>query len=264
MGLTEFLLVVAVVGGIIAVLYPTFRSAAGEAKLEEPRSVGATAADGEATRKRRELEERRLGVIDSLEEIEADRDAGNLSQQDYERQQQRYEREAASVLRELAALEPTKPAAARQKTTAPPSARSPLPAALGWVLAGVAFGALAMVMVTGSVSPRGPGAVMTGSLPNSDLAQAGAGERGGGGEGEGGGGGGALVPVDRVQLAALERAVAEDSSDVEALVELGSIYLATQQFDRVVRTPHRYGVPIEQVRNGADVIFVGVGQDHTV
>ena len=46
---------------------------------------------------------------------------------------------------------------------------------------------------------------------------------------------GALVPVDMERLAVLERMVAEDSSNVESLVELSDLYLATQQYDEVAR-----------------------------
>ena len=115
MGLLELILVIAVVGGIVAVLLPTFRGAAADARSDEARRArgpvatgrgeGGGGGGGGGAEAVRALEERRRAVIESLSEIEADRDAGNLSQPDYERQRRRYEREAAAVLLELEAAQ---------------------------------------------------------------------------------------------------------------------------------------------------------------
>ncbi len=230
MGLLELILVIAVVGGIVAVLLPTFRGAAADARSDEARRARGPVATGEGggggggAKAVRALEERRRAVIESLSEIEADRDAGNLSQPDYERQRRRYEREAAAVLLELEAAQRSTEVAVtdREAQVAAQRGRGRVPAALGWALAGIGFGSLALVILSGSLGTRGEGEVMTGTVPGSG-AQEQTRQRG------------ALVPIDTARLAALERMVAEDSSNVESLVELSDLYLATQQFDEVAR-----------------------------
>ncbi len=86
-------------------------------------------------------------------EIEADRDAGNLSQPDYERQRRRYEREAAAVLLELEAAQRSTEVAVTdpEAQVAAQRGRGRVPAALGWALAGIGFGSLALVILSGSL-----------------------------------------------------------------------------------------------------------------
>ncbi|MEE9156480.1 MAG: type II secretion system protein, partial [Gemmatimonadota bacterium] len=208
MGLLELILVIAVVGGIVAVLLPTFRGAAADARSDEARRARGPVAEAV-----RALEERRRAVIESLSEIEADRDAGNLSQPDYERQRRRYEREAAAVLLELEAAQRSTGVAVADREAQVPAqrGRGRIPAGLGWALAGIGFASLALVILSGSLGTRGEGEVMTGTVPGSG-AQEQTRQRG------------ALVPIDTARLAALERMVAEDSSNVESLVELSDLY----------------------------------------
>ena len=99
MGLTELLLVLAVGGGIVAVLFATFKGAAADAGSGEAAETLAAAVPEESA----EFEGRRRAVVGALEEIELDREAGNLSETDYERMRRRYEREAASILQERSA-----------------------------------------------------------------------------------------------------------------------------------------------------------------
>ena len=65
MGMTEFLLVVAVGGGIIAVLSATFRGAAAEATGEERTAAVDTGAPDDGGRD--ELKDRRRAALQSLE-----------------------------------------------------------------------------------------------------------------------------------------------------------------------------------------------------
>lgn len=221
MGLTEFLLVVAVLGGIIAVLYPTLRGAAREGGVTE--TEPALEPDDEAGEAWLELEERRHTVLRSLDEIAADREAGNISEDDYRSLRRRYEAEAAAVLREQSELEAAESTSrrGRGRETAAGRERSRLPAAVGWGVAVIAFAALAALALDSALRSRGEGDVITGNLPSSGM--------------EASQGDGALMPVDRERLAELEARVADDSSDVGALAELGHLYLSTQQFDRVAR-----------------------------
>lgn len=234
MGWTELLLVIAVVGGIIAVLYPTFRGAASEAREGAGAAGARQGPEAERQARRRQLEERRRAVIESLEEIEADHAAGNLAESDFEEMRRRYEREATAVLRELESLgRPEKPRAPARKKAAAASSSSKssrgVSAVVGWVAAGVAFGALAMIALSGSVGPRGDG-VMTGSVPSPGESQP---------QQAASSSGSALVPVDVERMRELEGVVANDSSDVEALVELGSLYLGAQRYGEVAQVSMR-------------------------
>lgn len=218
MGLTEFLLAVAVIGGIIAVLYPTLRGAAADA--ERDRVAGDGGTDGGVWT---ELEERRQAILRSLDEIEADRETGNLSEEDYRELRRRYEAEATEILREQAALGEPVPARGRRGAPKPSEsgARSRVPSAIGWGIAVIGFAALAGLVLSSALRPRGEGDTITGNLPGAETS--------------GGTSGGALMPVDEGRLTELEQQIAEDSSDVPALAELGHLYLSTQQFDRVAR-----------------------------
>lgn len=220
MGLTELLLVVAVGGGIIAVLYPTLRGAAQEARAEAAQENRSGSGAGDPPgRLELDLDERRRAVLRSLEEIDADREAGNLSEADYKELRRRYEREAALTLAQLDAAE----RAARTKPSAegrmPTAARSRVPGAVSWVAAIAAFGALSVVVLTSSLRPRGEGDTLTGTIPGTG----------------GPGNASPLVPIDVERMAALEEIIAADSSDVESLVELGHLYLASQRFAEVAQ-----------------------------
>ena len=222
MGLTEFLLVVAVGGGIIAVLYATFRGAAEEAAVER----GPVAAGGDRpAREIAELEEKRRAVERALEEIDVDHAAGNLADADYEEMRRRYEKEAALLddrLREERRRVGA-PAEARWPVEAPqaaPGGPSRLPAALAWGGGILGFLVLAWLVMSTALRPRGADDTITGSLPGQGLG--------------GGAAGPAIADVDMDRLRALEAIVAEDSSNVEALNELGHLYLTMQRYGEVI------------------------------
>ncbi len=211
MGLTEFLLVVAVGGGIVAVLSATFRGAASEAEADARRTAGVTAAANSAAV---ELRDREGALARSLEEIEADLEAGNLSQPDYEALKGRYESELVRVRGQLAAETPaTRTTAA--KPTAAPGGRSRLASAVGWGGGLVAFVALAALVMSQAVRPRSEDGTITGSLPGQDAE---------------GPAGAPIAAVDQGQLDALRAAVEADPTDVEALVALGHLYLRLQRY----------------------------------
>ncbi len=216
MGMTEFLLVVAVGGGIIAVLFATFRGAAGEAESEARRP----AADaGSASSEVVELWERERALARSLEEIEGDLEAGNLSRDDYGALKARYEGELSAVRGRLSAS-----AGAPRPETAPRAVvaggRSRLASAIGWGGGLLAFVALAALVMSQAVRPRGEDGAITGSLPGQDAS------------------GPATAPlgaVDQGQLAALMEAVEADPNDVEALVELGHLLLQLQRYSELAQ-----------------------------
>jgi cytochrome c-type biogenesis protein CcmH/NrfG len=213
MGMTEFLLVVAVGGGIIAVLTATFRGAAADATGQDRTGEVDTAAQGDSAR--RELEDRRLAAIRSLEEIEADFETGNLSEADYQTLKRRYQKEVETLDQRL---EATAPAAVRaesgQPQTAPARSGSWM-SMLGWIAGAVAFVALAWLVMSQTLRPRSEGDTITGSLP---------------GQTQGMPSGAPVADVDMERLAELRRIVAEDPDNVDALVELGHMYLTLQSY----------------------------------
>ena len=220
MGLTELLLVVAVGGGIVAVLYATFKGAASEAGTQtEGAADSATAEDSAA---RAELEDRYQAVLRSLEEIEGDFEAGNLSEADYEQLRRRYESEAARLAEELEAAGPVAPLEPR--SAAPPVGKSRVPSAIGWAAGTIAFIALAWLVMSTALRPRSDNDTITGSLPGQDM---------------GGSAGMPVSDVDMGQLAELERIVADEPENVEALVELGHLYLRLQQYPALAEVTRR-------------------------
>jgi len=222
MGLTEFLLVVAVGGGIVAVLYATFRGAAEEAGVGRERPA---AAQEDSDREWAELAERRRAVDRALDELEVDHAAGNLSAADYEEMRRRYEKEAALLDEQLRAVGETEGAGmdgvqqARERPE-PEASGSRLPATLGWAAGILAFLALAWLVMSTALRPRGADDTITGSLPGQDMG--------------GGAAGPAITDVDMDRVRALEAIVAEDSSNVEALTELGHLYLSMQRYGDVI------------------------------
>lgn len=216
MGATEFLLVVAVGGGIIAVLFATFRGAAGDA---DARSSDTTDRGGSAGR-RADLDERYQAAMSSLAEIEADHEAGNLSDADYRELRRRYETEVAHLERELGVADgvasAVHPEPVRDEAEAP--ARSWVPAAVGWSAAGIAFVAIAYLAMSSALRPRVGDDTITGSIPGQEMrASMGA----------------PVAEVDMERLGALEDIVADDPQNLEALVELGHLYLRLQRYDEL-------------------------------
>jgi tetratricopeptide (TPR) repeat protein len=212
MGMTEFLLVVAVGGGIIAVLFTTFKGAASDA------DAGPDDVLDEVSEAQAEFDERHRAVLRSLEEIESDYETGNLSERDYRSLAARYEKEAASLSQQLDSAPEVRVAAAA--TGAAASSGSWMTGAIGWAAGGVAFVALAWLVMSQALSPRGPDGSITGSLPGQEM-------------GSGSSAGTAIAEVDMGRLAALQRMVADDSANVEALVEVGHLYLTLQDYPNV-------------------------------
>lgn len=211
MGLTEFLLVVAVGGGIVAVLFATFRGAASEAEADTRRPADVAASAGTEAA---ELLEREGALARSLEEIEADLEAGNLSQPDYEALKGRYEGELARVRGRLGA-ETAGTHTEAATPTAASGGRTRLASVVGWSGGLVAFVALAALVMSQAVRPRSDEGTITGSLPGQDA---------------GGPAGPPIAAVDQGQLDALRKAVEADPTDVEALVALGHLYLRLQRY----------------------------------
>ncbi|NIN73273.1 MAG: hypothetical protein GTO46_15385 [Gemmatimonadetes bacterium] len=216
MGPTEFLLVVAVGGGIIAVLFATFKGAAGDADTRSAEQLDR----GSSGDMRAELDERYEAAVRSLEEIEVDHDSGNLSDADYAELRGRYETEIAHLERELglAAGRTAAPGgdAVKGETAAPE--RSWVPAAVGWTAAGIAFAALAYLVLSTALRPRVGDDSITGSIP---------------GQGMGASAGAPVGEVDTERLRSLEDIVAGDPQNLEALVELGHMYLRLQRYDEL-------------------------------
>ena len=111
---------------------------------------------------RDELEEERDFLLESLQDLERERAAGELSERDYQALHADYTARAAVVLRALERGTRARPA--RGSKAAPPvKTKRPLVVTLGVVVlvAAVAAGAVATFS-----SQREPGAPMTGSLPD--------------------------------------------------------------------------------------------------
>lgn len=111
---------------------------------------------------RDELEEERDFLLASLQDLERERAAGELSERDYEALHADYTARAAVVLR---ALEPGRSRPARGRSAAPSTVKTkrPLVVTLGIVLLVAAMAGGAVAAFSGS---REPGAPMTGSLPD--------------------------------------------------------------------------------------------------
>jgi tetratricopeptide (TPR) repeat protein len=111
---------------------------------------------------REELEEERDFLLESLQDLERERAAGELAERDYQALHADYTARAAVVLRALERGSRARPA--RGSNAPPPvKTRRPLVVTLGVVVlvAAVAGGAVAIFQ-----EPRRPGAPMTGSLPD--------------------------------------------------------------------------------------------------
>ena len=113
---------------------------------------------GDATK----LEEERDFLLASLRDLERERNAGELSDEDYQTLRDDYTARAASVIRALERREPAKDATHRGRPRPVRSRRS-----LGITVAVVAtIAALAGGAVVTFSGQRDPGAPMTGSLPD--------------------------------------------------------------------------------------------------
>lgn len=231
-------------GLILLVLSPLFfrtggirHGASGKGKKHAPstrpsrRSRKADPQSPDPARQRLEDEKERL--IQALRELEDERVAGRIPNAEYDELKTKYEAEAAAVFRQLDATAPSAQRPAR-KASGPVVDESPGPVwqrALAWSGVVVAFIGLAGFALMTAVQPRAEGTPMTG-IPL-------------GGETGGMGGGdmmfgliGAMAraagTVDSAALPSLEARVATNSSDVEALVQAGHLYLAEQRFPEAV------------------------------
>jgi cytochrome c-type biogenesis protein CcmH len=159
-----------------------------------------------------ELRGRRSALQASLQELESELAAGRLTTADFEFLRQRDQGELGVVNDALKRLKKTGVPAPSQPAAA---ARAPVRhgtfrgwAAVGWAGGLAAFAIVAGLSLKGSIIARAPGATITGG-------QAGAipvavGEAG---------------PLDSLRVSQLETRVRRDSTDQEALIELGHMYL---------------------------------------
>jgi tetratricopeptide (TPR) repeat protein len=224
-----------------------------------------------------ELGEEKAAVLRALKELDFDREAGHLSEDDYRALRERYETKAAAVLAALDALRPVAPPArpGAERAPATPSARgwTRHPATLtAGAVALLAFGALigvnasrftepADTMASAAGGPSMPAPTMPGSLlPGSPMP---------GGPAPGAPGGGAdasasLPPqVLAGMLQAARQALAEgrypeaisayqavlkrDAKNVDAMTHLGLIVAigghadaALESFDKALAIDPRY------------------------
>jgi cytochrome c-type biogenesis protein CcmH/NrfG len=224
MGMTEFLLVVAVGGGILAVLFSTLKGAAGDSEADSAsrEAVQATVASAE----RSEIEDRMQAALRSLEEIEADFESGNLSESDYAGLRARYQAEVADLEQQLGEIA-TPSIAAERSERAVAGGKSGKSSALGWAAGVVAFVALAWLVMSQALSPRTEDGSITGSIPGQSMGASGAAA------------GVPVAEVDPQELAALEAVIAENPTDVEALVGLGHLYLRMGRNDELADVTQR-------------------------
>jgi tetratricopeptide (TPR) repeat protein len=220
---TEVWIVLVVAAAALAVAWPVLRRPGAEpaARAGPAEDSGSAGSPDDVAFWR----ERKARVLAALRELEADRRAGDISEEDYRALRRSYELEAAQVLQRLDALAGRSAAdlagAARSGSPAGAArgarraARRPT-AGVAWALGGLAFVAVLGLTLAQSLRPRGPDDTITGN----DLGE------GGGAAAEGA----PLVPVDRARIAALEQRVARDSADRAALNELAHLYVATQRF----------------------------------
>jgi len=225
MGMTEFLLVVAVGGGILAVLFSTLKGAASEAETAEAGEGTASKAGADGFSERRaELEDAKEAALRSLEEIEDDFETGNLSQSDYESMRRRYETEVARLDKQLGGLKTPSGVTSAKAERAPAGQKSWVTSAVGWTAGAVAFVAIAWLVMSQALRPRVGDDTMTGSLPGQDSRSS---------------AGVPVADVDPGRLAALESMVADEPNNVEALVELGHLYLRLQRNDELAEVTQR-------------------------
>lgn len=111
---------------------------------------------------RDELEEERDFLLGSLQDLERERQAGELSERDYQALHADYTARAAVVLRALERPSRPRPARGGSDAPAPVRTRRPLVITLGVVLIVAAMAGGAVATFSGQ---RDPGAPMTGSLP---------------------------------------------------------------------------------------------------
>ena len=114
---------------------------------------------------RHELEDERAFLLRSLRDLDAERDAGDLGDEDYRTLHDRYTARAADVLRALAVLAGPDPegavaAHAAADAGSPPRRRR---RRLALVVGVVAFAGAALAVVVGATGTRLPGATATGS-----------------------------------------------------------------------------------------------------
>jgi tetratricopeptide (TPR) repeat protein len=112
---------------------------------------------------RDELEEERDFLLASLQDLERERQAGELSERDYQALHADYTARAAVVLRALESDAARRPARGGSTAPRPVRTRRPLVVTVGVVLVVAAMAGGAVVAFSGA---REPGAPITGSLPD--------------------------------------------------------------------------------------------------
>lgn len=225
------ILVVAVAAGLaVVVLGPVlFGTADRTSRTSEPDEK-----PGEVRGLRSEiLDERKSQLIQELRDVEERYRLGRIGEGEYRGLKEKLELEAVAVLRELDTLKPATsqpatgaPAAGAPRAPTPPSA---WPKAIGWSAAVVGFVALAWVALASQLRPRADDQPMTGR----QFGNGGTGERGAAPGGMMGGLMAAMVRAsggtDTTQLERLEARLAQDSTDLEALVRTAHIRLSQQR-----------------------------------
>lgn len=146
------------------------------------------------------LEEQRDFLLQSLEDLEREHDAGDVDEHDYQALKDDYTARAAAVLRALEAHTSPMPLSAP-----PPSWRRTLLVGLGVL----AFAALAGVLMAQALGRRDPGEVATGDIRQSITEKLNeAGRRGGAGDAE-------------AAIALYDEVLADDPDNAEALTYKG-------------------------------------------
>ncbi len=127
---------------------------------------------------RSELEDERSFLLDSLEDLERERSAGDLSEADFVVLRDRYTRRAAEVLRALEPEEPPRASGSEVATPSPTPSPSPSPKATrrrrrSLLVAGslVVVAAVAVTVVVTQTGSRLPGQTVSGSVSLSRAAQ---------------------------------------------------------------------------------------------
>jgi hypothetical protein len=145
---------------------------------------------------REELDARREFLMRSLEDLESERDAGNIDDATYQRLHGDYTARAAAVLRALDG----------EKVKRPPEAAQTVPAGRRALVIGalIAFAVAAAVVLGITISPRTPGQTVTGGAPTTNPSQT---------------------------IAALEQAAVDHPNDYSARIQYARALLSTDLVD---------------------------------
>jgi tetratricopeptide (TPR) repeat protein len=130
---------------------------------------GSSLAPAPLDDERAGLETEKVTALRALRELELDRQAGHVDEEDYQDLRARYEAQALAVLRRLDALEPATPPARRPRpgpAPAPPTPWTRQPVALGAMGAGLlVFGVILGLLVSSYSVPTPPEPDTTAAIP---------------------------------------------------------------------------------------------------